>query len=707
MATLEEIVVQLTAETSQLRAELSGATKAVKDSTSKMDDAINEFSKNSGKNVSFFQQTMATMAGFLGSQAITGAFSMLKGAAVGLFGELQDGAQAAQAQEQAMMRLAQSMSLSGQNVEGAMDSMGKYIDEMEKMTGVGDDVVAANLAVMSSLTKLSAGGLQQAQTAALELSAALGKDLGTTTDMVAKAINGNDMAFKKLGMTMNLTEDTTKNLEIVTKALTDRFGGAAAASMNTYAGAILSLKNSYGNLMEQISTSVTSNQVFITMMKTASSIISSFTESLAGGGTELRNGIGEALLWITDILISFGQAADFAARIFRTAFNGIQTVVAGTIESILYLIDKIGGMDVGVDFSETKKQWDETTNSFSDSTGIDVAVSKLQELRSAGQKAFDEMKDKPLDVNENINKVGNSVVKQTQLTKDQAEMLKQYFQEMSKAQQSLSGSFEFQTQMMEQAHQQQMALLEDDYAGKLQAQQDFFAAQQTLRDEQFAKDNENLTLARNNELLTEEEFQRAKLELQQKYALDQAKQQTAITQFNAQQEKQRAENFKSTMGTISSLSSSSNKELAAIGKAAAITNATIDGYAAIQKAMASAPPPFNFALAAAVGAATAANVAKIAGVGLKGGIDTVPKSAMGGNAGDNFPAVLQPGERVVPKQTNQDLKEFLSNQGQGANVNVNVTVMPGTGLNNEQIGNLIEQMNNYFNSGGLKLIGAQ
>ena len=70
---------------------------------------------------------------------------------------------------------------------------------------------------------------------------------------------------------------------------------------------------------------------------------------------------------------------------------------------------------------------------------------------------------------------------------------------------------------------------------------------------------------------------------------------------------------------MASLSQSGNKKLAAIGKAAAIIQATMDGYLAVQKALAAFPPPFNFAAAAAVGVATAANVANIAGIGFKNG----------------------------------------------------------------------------------------
>ena len=79
------------------------------------------------------------------------------------------------------------------------------------------------------------------------------------------------------------------------------------------------------------------------------------------------------------------------------------------------------------------------------------------------------------------------------------------------------------------------------------------------------------------------------------------------------------------LGSLAAMSTSSNKRLATIGKTAAIAQATIDGILAVQKALASAPPPWNYITAAAVGVSAAANVAHIAG--LKG-------FASGGYTGD-------------------------------------------------------------------------
>ncbi|MBD9573723.1 tape measure protein [Pseudomonas sp. PDM23] len=72
-------------------------------------------------------------------------------------------------------------------------------------------------------------------------------------------------------------------------------------------------------------------------------------------------------------------------------------------------------------------------------------------------------------------------------------------------------------------------------------------------------------------------------------------------------------------GEMATLSQSGNKKLGAIGKAAAIAQATVSGFLAIQNALAVPPYPVGVALAISAGVMTAANIASIAGVGFKTG----------------------------------------------------------------------------------------
>jgi hypothetical protein len=105
------------------------------------------------------------------------------------------------------------------------------------------------------------------------------------------------------------------------------------------------------------------------------------------------------------------------------------------------------------------------------------------------------------------------------------------------------------------------------------------------------------------------------------------------------------------------------KELAAIGKAAAISTAIINTAQAITLAMATIPFPASVAVAAAVGAAGAVQVAKIAGVPLaEGGI---VRASQGGT-----PAIIGEGgvdEAVIPL----DSGEARSRLGGGQSVTIN------------------------------------
>jgi hypothetical protein len=116
----------------------------------------------------------------------------------------------------------------------------------------------------------------------------------------------------------------------------------------------------------------------------------------------------------------------------------------------------------------------------------------------------------------------------------------------------------------------------------------------------------------------------------------------AKAQIDANYSAQRLQNASTFFGNLATLSQSSNKTLAAIGKAAAITQATIDGVLAVQKALASAPPPLSYVLAAAAGVAAAVNVAKIAGLKDGGTVD-----GQGGPRDDNQLRWLSPGEEVI------------------------------------------------------------
>lgn len=695
MATLEEIVVQLTAETSQLRAELKNATSAVSTSSDKMEKALKDFSDSSKKSLTFTQQALATMSGFIGSQVVLGAFDLLKDAAGAAWNALGEGIEAAKAEEQALTRLSNSMALAGTATATSTKDLAAWAGAMESATGIGDDVVASNLALLSSMTKLDTEGLKKAQQAAIDLSSAYNIDLEAATRVVGKAIEGNVDGLKKYGIEVADSADKTQRFSNVMQGLAG-VQGSAAANMKTFEGGVTGLKNSFGNFVEEIAKAVTGNSVLIAALGEASKIFQELTGAAESNGGALREGIANAFLFIADASVIALTGIDAFLRALQAGVQAVMVPVFALVDGVRFLGNVItGDLDAAKEsFSGTAGAAQDVMDTLSNQGVLGDVADKIQRIRDAGAGAFDNLGESAANAEPSVKMASAAVRELTEAQKAHQEVIKGFAEGLASQTQALNSELEFRRELM------------TVNAGvELQDQVALHDAKMALLQEQFAAENQALMDARAQGLITEQQFQDAKTALERKQALDSAKATADKKKAEEAYNKERIQNIQSSFGTIATLTSSGNKELAAIGKAAAIATATMDGYVAVQKALA-VGGPFGFALAATVGAATAANVAKIAGVGLKSGIDSVPGI---GNQ-DNFPAVLAPGERVLSADQNQDLTTFLRKQGDGGggggSVTINVNIAPGTGITPEQTSNIVEAMNNYFANGGMKLLGA-
>lgn len=140
-----------------------------------------------------------------------------------------------------------------------------------------------------------------------------------------------------------------------------------------------------------------------------------------------------------------------------------------------------------------------------------------------------------------------------------------------------------------------------------------------------------------------------------------------LTEFEKKTTKQKLDDQAKVYGDIATLAKSSNTELFLIGKAAALAQATIQGYQAVAFALGSAPPPFNFALAALVGLANAVNIANIAATSPPG-FATGSNFVEGPSGTDKIPAFLTRGERVFTTDQNQDFTRFLDREGNNSTI---------------------------------------
>jgi len=137
---------------------------------------------------------------------------------------------------------------------------------------------------------------------------------------------------------------------------------------------------------------------------------------------------------------------------------------------------------------------------------------------------------------------------------------------------------------------------------------------------------------------------------------------TTLHKSEIRLEDEKKKNFDDTLGHISTLMKSSNKELFMVGQAAAIAQATMNTYEAVTKAMTSTPWPLNMVFAAGALAAGLLAVSQISSQKppsfQEGGI-------VGGSQefGDNINARVNSGEMILNKEQQTNLLDMINSGG--------------------------------------------
>lgn len=652
MATLEEIVVQLVAESSQLRAELQNATKATTQATSKMDAALTEFTENSSKNLSFFEASVASGIGFLGSQAVLGAFSAAKDAASFLFEELiTNGVQGAIEAENAQNKFNTALALTGKYSRETAAEFKAFGDSIQSSSNFTAEAALEAGALIQSLGNLETNGLKRATQAAVDLSAALGIDLQSAATLVGKAANGEVAAFSRFGIQMEKSGTSAQTFANALDTINAKFGGAAANQINTYAGQVNQLQNNWGDLTEVFGEALIKNSAVLFAMKELNAIISQGTGDLENNKNAMQVLIGEGLVALIDIAAVAVQTLDLLVRTVQFLAGVLLAVTSPMFVVIAGFETLINGVDAGKavlddwaesmvkDFHAFGESGDGAlTNITEKLAGLSVAASSGLDAIKAGAEATIEPQNAAAEATANL-------AEQERLKQEQ---MKKLGETLTENQALLEAHSAFNAELLIQDLENELITKEEYNTLLLEQAQMNADAEQAILDQKRA-----------NDLMSETAYQTASLKIKTKAAADERKIKDQMKKDDEARQKLMMQGYGQFLDGLASLSQSSNKTLGAIGKAAAISKATIDAYLAIQNALATVPYPANIAAAAGIGVQAFANVARISGIGFnKGG--TVPG---GGANRDTVPAVLAPGEEIVNRDTANKLRNFLDNQG--------------------------------------------
>jgi len=720
MAELETLIVTLTAETSELRAQLKGAQVSLEKSTQSMSKAITSFSKDGAKNTSFFQNAWASMVGFVGGQFATRAIDSAIGLFTGLFDTLiKDGIKAAAESEVAMNNLLGSLSRSGNILTTSRNDWDAFAQSIQDTTTVGDDAVLTVATMIENITGLSEEALKPATRTTIDFAEAMNLDLASAAQIVGKALEGNVGALKRYGISVEEGSTKAETMANVLEKLNEKFGGAAASKLNTYEGSIKAISNSFEDVTKVFGKSVTQNPAVI-------SAFNGLNKLLKDIGRELEKAAPAFKVFIADALKPAAQAFNVIAQgalFFVSQMNAIKLGAAvselesleeaqSKVQKSLEAIEKNGSGRSGIFTFDEKavgalteqnnalearitKQREVVASALDGTTKMDEALTSISNAVTGFTDSvvtFDTTKASVENLGKSFGGATNNVIKLTDEQQKHLDLAKEYTTTILDQAGTIEGSYQNQLDQYINLKNQQVITDEE-----------FNQIQLDLLAEKQAKELSLFDDGLKAKKMSESDAADARSVLLAKQDVETGK---VLKAKKDKEDKDREDHIKGAQdmfGNLATLTSTGNKTLGAIGKAAAIGQATVSTYVAANKAM-EAGPFLGPIFAAAAIVAGLVNVAKISSTPLATGIDSVP----GMGSSDNFPAMLAPGERVVPTKTNEDLTDFLKGQqNQGPSIAVTVIMNDVFTSDPREMGlKIINVINETASSNGIKILGS-
>jgi len=211
--------------------------------TSKFTTGMN----NATKQTKTFGQRLDGVA-----KGITRGMDLAATAVAGLAVKLAvDGVKAAIEDEKAQVKLATTLKNTTKANAAQTKQVEKYIDKLQRATGVADDQLRPSLEKLLVATG-KIGKAQKLQALAMDIAAGTGKDLNTVSLALAKAYNGNLGSLTRLGVKLDENIIKNKDFDAAQKELAKTFAGQSAAAAETMAGKMARFNVAIGEAKESI-----------------------------------------------------------------------------------------------------------------------------------------------------------------------------------------------------------------------------------------------------------------------------------------------------------------------------------------------------------------------------------------------------------------------------------------------------------------------
>lgn len=255
---------------------------------------------------------------------------------------------AAAIQQQAINDLNTQLSITGQFTQAVSNDLQNFASQLQATSRFGDEAVLSQLAFAQAMGA-SAEQSKLVVSAAADMAESLNIDLNSATRNVAKTLGGYAGELGEVIPELkNLTQEQLRAGEGIT-LLAEKFGGAAAGRVRTFAGATAQLSNTFGDFQESIGRVITNSPAFIAVLNTTASLISELTNNVkALSANDPLAGFLQTLISVSRVV---NETLIPPFRIFvgivQTSFNVLKLAAQNTITVIATVVDTTLGNLLG------------------------------------------------------------------------------------------------------------------------------------------------------------------------------------------------------------------------------------------------------------------------------------------------------------------------------------------------------------------------
>lgn len=560
----------------------------------------------------------------------------------------------------------------GYTAEGALKQARAFASEMQNLTGIADEAFLDAQRLLANYGVVGAKA-QEGIRAAYALSVSQGMSFESALMQIAKAAAGSTAALSRYGIVLGENVKEGDKFDAVLKQINDKFGASAQASMGDMAAQVGALKESWGDLREELGNYlIPALQKVISISKEAISALNSMFNK---DRTTDQMAYEKNLFRIAELNKEIAKWEGIKDKWYTNKEGALKRIEAlqkekEFLQSAQAEFEKRFYKEAEL----AKVQNDQAEKQAQQINNARVINKEAEERAKKEQEVANKLKDQLETFRQNAQQSSN-------------ERKIRFTAELAGA--DLSGLATIDNRLEEErSMQQQLAeIREQALQEQITRAQSAADAETEIGQERISKALEQLEEFNAEQYILNEEY------AQNRIALDERINESNKAVYEVQKflDNQKVKDFSTGLNEMSKLQNSKSKELVAVGKAAGIAQATIDtaqGAIAAYQAMAHIPyvgPALGIAAAAALTAYGAERIAEIGGIKMaEGGL---VKAVTGG-----VPAVIGEGgsdEAVLPLDDANAMRRIggaiAEESGAGVIVNINVAASGGVEAILEQL----------------------